>query len=215
MSSIPTPESPNSSDSTANPGGKNPAGEAGEITIALHEISAGDTHAIGRLLPLVYLELRQVARNKLRSERVDHTLQATALVHEVILKILGRSTQTTWENRRQFFQSAATVMRQILIDSARAKKRVKRAGTVPLEENSASVAVGKLVDVDLLLDLDSNLELLEREDAEAAELVKLRLFAGLSVAEAAEVMGISRSKAYEDWMFARFWFSNRGKSIPS
>ena len=185
----------------------------GDITIALQDISSGDTNAIGRLLPLVYFELRQVARLKLRNERPDHTLQATALVHEVIVKILGRSTPCTWENRRQFFRSAATVMRQILIDSARAKKRIKRAGTVQLTQDYEDQAVHNLVDLDLILDLDTNLALLEQEDAQAAELVKLRLYAGLSVAEAAEVIGISRSKAYEDWMFARFWFTNHGKNL--
>lgn len=189
--------------------------EQGDITIALQDISSGDSTAIGRLLPLVYFELRQVARNKLRNERADHTLQATALVHEVIVKILGRTTACTWENRRQFFQSAATVMRQILIDSARAKKRAKRAGTVQLADNCPEAIVQDLVDVDLILDLDSNLAQLEKEDSQAAELVKLRLYAGLSVAEAAEVIGISRSKAYEDWMFARFWFSNHGKDIAN
>lgn len=179
----------------------------GEITVALNDLTNGDSDAVRRLLPLVYFELRQVARNKLRNERVDHTLQATALVHEVIVKILGRTTQCTWENRRQFFQSAATVMRQVLIDSARAKKRAKRAGTVQLSDDE--VVVSNFVDIDLILDLDSSLALLEKEDAQAAELVKLRLYAGLSVAEASEVIGISRSKGYEDWMFARYWFSKR------
>ncbi len=193
----------------SDPSDKNADAGLGDITIALQSVAAGEREAIEKLVPLVYQELRSLAKSKLRNERPDHTLQPTALVHEVIIRILGREAIWEWENRRHFFSSAATAMRQILVDSARAKTRAKRKGTVQLGDVGENLVDDAPIDLDSFLDLDSSLAELEKEDAEAAELVKLRLFVGLSVSEAADVMEISRSKAYEEWQFARFWFANR------
>lgn len=181
----------------------------GEVTQALQSLADGDVDAIEHLLPLVYEELRTIASNKLRHERPDHTLQATALVHEVFVRLFGNGAKLAWSNRNQFFRFAATTMRQVLIDSARAKKTKKRSGNGHHASNRPFNNQESQIDLDLLLDLDDLLTQFEREDQDAASLVKLRIYAGLSTSEAAEVLGISRSKAYGDWMFARFWFAER------
>jgi RNA polymerase sigma factor (TIGR02999 family) len=172
-------------------------------------MAKGDTAAVEQLLPMVYDQLRAMAASKLRHERPDHTLQATALVHEVFFKLFGKGANVSWTNRKQFFCIAANTMRRILIDSARAK-RAKKRSVCGDDSNAASrLDADSNFDIDLLLDLDELLSQLEVEDPGAAALVKLRLYAGLSTTKAAEVLGISRSKAYEDWLFARFWFSER------
>lgn len=181
----------------------------GEVTLALQSLAQGQTEAIDQLLPLVYEELRSLASSKLRHERPDHTLQATALVHEVFVRLFGNQARLTWANRHQFFSFAADAMRKILIDSARAKKSQKRCPIGHHEKNGLFPDHDLPVDKDLLLDLDELMPQLEEEDPDAAGLVKLRLYAGLSTSEAAEILNISRSKAYEDWQFARFWFAER------
>ena len=176
-----------------------------DVTRILSAAEAGDPHAAEKLLPLVYEELRQLAAARMAGERADHTLQATALVHEAYLRLVGSSQ--SWQNRGHFFAAAANSMRQILVNHALARKSQKRGGDavrVELENLSTSG-----VNPDLMLDLDQSLTELAQEDPTAAELVKLRLFAGLSVTDAGEALGMSRSTAYENWDFARAWFATR------
>jgi len=169
-------------------------------------IEAGDANAADGLLPLVYEQLRELAASHMVNERPDHTLQGTALVHEAFLRLVNSEGSQSWKSRGHFFAAAAEAMRRILVDSARAKKSQKRGG------DRQRVELRDFVDSDaetpeMLLDLDEGLSRLAREDTESAELVKLRLFAGLSVTEAGQALGMSRSTAYENWDFARSWFA--------
>lgn len=175
-----------------------------DVTQILKQIEAGDSLAVGRLMPLVYEELRKLAAARLASERSDHTLQATALVHEVYLKLVG--VDQAWEGRAHFFAAAANSMRQILVNWALAKRADKRGGggrQVEMEDLAADFST----DPDLILDLHDALTRLASEDSVAAELVKLRLFGGLSVTEAGQSLNLSRTEAYDNWKFARAWFS--------
>lgn len=175
-----------------------------DVTYILKQIEAGDSRAAGQLMPLVYEELRKLAAARLASERSDHTLQATALVHEAYLKLVG--SEQAWEGRAHFFAAAANSMRQILVNWALAKRADKRGGGARQVEMD-DLAIAFSTDPDLILDLDEALIRLAAEDAVAAELVKLRLFAGLSVTEAGEALKLSRTEAYDNWKFARAWFS--------
>ncbi len=175
-----------------------------DVTQILGQIEAGDSSAVNRLMPLVYEELRKLAAAKLSAERSDHTLQATALVHEAYVRLVG--SDQSWKGRAHFFAAAANSMRQILVDWAISKRCDKRGGNArrvdvvdPLDAHAN--------DPQMIIDLDESLTRLAEEDAEAAELVKLRLFAGLSVTDAGEVLGLSRSAAYREWEFARAWFA--------
>lgn len=175
-----------------------------EITQILKQIEAGDSLATGRLMPLVYEELRKLAAARLASERSDHTLQATALVHEVYLKLVG--VDQAWEGRAHFFAAASNSMRQILVSWAIAKKTDKRGGgaqRVGMDDFAADFST----DPDLILDFDEALSRLAGEDHVAAELVKLRLYGGLSVTEAGQSLNLSRTEAYDNWKFARAWFA--------
>ncbi len=183
-----------------------------DITRVLKQIEAGDPNATSKLMPLVYEELRKLAAVRLAAERPDHTLQATALVHEAYLRLVG--ADQTWQGRSHFFAAAANSMRQILVNWALAKGADKRGGNarrIGLEE----LAVPDSHDPDLVLDLHEALTQLATEDALAAELVKLRIFAGLSVTEAGEALNLSRTEAYENWKFARAWFAARNVSADS
>jgi RNA polymerase sigma factor (TIGR02999 family) len=175
-----------------------------DVTRILNAIEAGDPQAASQLLPLVYDELRKLAAARMASERVDHTLDATALVHEAYLRLVGGGNRATWSHRRQFFAAAADAMRRVLVDHARSHRAGKRGGSrerVPLDEFADSAGT---TDIDWLV-IDDALGKLAAEDATAAELVRLKLFAGLSVEESAGVLGISRATAYRDWTFARAW----------
>jgi RNA polymerase sigma factor (TIGR02999 family) len=177
-----------------------------EVTLILQQIESGEAEAAERLMPLVYDELRKLAAAKLAAERPDHTLQATALVHEAYMRLVG--SDQPWQGKAQFFAAAANSMRQILINWALAKKADKRGGgarRIDMDE----LALSYTTDPDMLLDLDQALTELAAEDLDSAELVKLRLFAGLSVTEAGEALKQSRTEAYENWKFARAWFSAR------
>lgn len=179
-----------------------------DVTEILSKIDAGDAAAADQLLPLVYKQLRELAASRMLNERPDHTLQGTALVHEAYLRLVGSENGQSWENRGHFFAAAAESMRRILVESARAKKSQKRGGDkqrVELQDFVDSDAGNP----DMLLDLDEGLSRLAQNDGETAELVKLRLFAGLSVTEAGRALGMSRSTAYENWEFARAWFATR------
>ena len=175
-----------------------------DVTHILKQIEAGDSHAAGRLMPLVYEELRKLAAARLASERSDHTLQATALVHEAYLRLVG--SDQAWQGRAHFFAAAANSMRQILVNWALAKRADKRGGSARRVEMD-DLAVTYSTDPDLILDLDDSLTRLAAEDSVAAELVKLRLFGGLSVTEAGQALRLSRTEAYDNWKFARAWFT--------
>jgi RNA polymerase sigma factor (TIGR02999 family) len=155
------------------------------------------------LLPLVYAELRQLAAQKLSQEKPGQTLQATALVHEAWLKLTA-NTRTSWNDRQHFFRAAAQAMRQVLVDRARAKQRQKR-GVDPLHVNLDEVELATATAPETLLLVDEALQALEREHPDKAELVKLRFYVGLSVAEAAQTLGISEKTIQRNWIHARAW----------
>jgi RNA polymerase sigma factor (TIGR02999 family) len=175
-----------------------------DVTRILQQIESGDPSAAEELLPLVYDELRKLAAARMAQEPPDHTLQATALVHEAYLKLVGSGSQPGWQNRRHFFVAAAEAMRRILIDHARRRQRVKHGGDrqrVGLE--TAEPHVEPQPD-DLLL-IDEALQRLGSEDPQAAEVVKLCYFGGLDVEQAADVLGMSRATAYRHWNYAKAW----------
>ncbi len=174
-----------------------------DVTQILSQIESGDPLAAEQLLPLVYDELRKLAAARMANERPDHTLQATALVHEAYVRLV--QSPQSWETRGHFFAAAANSMRQILVNSALARQSQKRGGGGPQVDLESFAAAGP--DPDMILDLDELLTRLAQEDAEAAELVKLRLFAGLSVTDAGNALSISRTAAYESWQYARAWFA--------
>jgi RNA polymerase sigma factor (TIGR02999 family) len=174
-----------------------------EVTRILSAIEQGERHAAEQLLPLVYDELRQLAAAKLAQERPGQTLQATALVHEAYLRLVG-DRPSPWDSRGHFFAAAAEAMRRILIDKARQKRRPKHGGQrrrVHLDEVNASVAQP----ADDLLALDEALSALAAVAPRKAELVKLRFYAGLTIPEAAAALGISEATAQRDWTYARTW----------
>jgi RNA polymerase sigma factor (TIGR02999 family) len=178
-----------------------------EVTRILSGIEAGDPHAAAQLLPLVYDELRQLAAQKLAQEKPGQTLQATALVHEAYLRLVGGAPAQQWDSRRHFFAAAAEAMRRILIDQARHKHSAKGGGAlqrVPLDQQGSLVATEGTTPEDLLA-LDEALWLLEADDPIKAHLVKLRFFAGLSLEEAADMLGVSVATAKRYWVYARSW----------
>jgi RNA polymerase sigma factor (TIGR02999 family) len=175
-----------------------------DVTRILSAIEQGDPSAAGQLLPLVYDELRQLAAHRLAHERPGQTLQATALVHEAYLRLVGAEQAQHWDSRRHFFAAVAEAMRRILIDRARDKRRLKRSGTwrrLRLDDIDLSVAEPP----DDLPALDEALQKLAQEDPLCAELVKLRFFAGLTLEDAAATLGIARRTADRYWAFARSW----------
>jgi RNA polymerase sigma factor (TIGR02999 family) len=176
-----------------------------EVTRILGAIEQGDAHAAGQLLPLVYDELRRLAAQKLAGEKPGQTLEATALVHEAYLRLVGAAKpESAWDSRRHFFAAAAEAMRRILVENARRKQAEKHGGAlrrIGLEEVDVP-AGGRPPD---LLALDEALTRLAAEDPVKARLVELRYFAGLSVQEAADALGISRATADRYWSFARSW----------
>jgi len=177
------------------------------ISLILQRVSAGDAPAAAELLPLVYEELRQLAAARMRHEAIEHTLQPTALVHEAYLRLIG-SQPEGWQNRGHFFGAAAEAMRRILIDHARQRGRLKRGGDlerIPLADPLESSGD----DPDELLALNAALSEFEQLMPERAALVKLRYFAGLDEATAAESLGISRATASRWWVFARAWLYER------
>lgn len=159
------------------------------------------------LLPLVYEELRRLASGKLARERPGQTLQPTALVHEAWLRLAGTNGQH-WDGRTHFFGAAAEAMRRILVDNARRKLRLKHGGGVQPIDLEAVELAGPLPDADLIA-LDEALTQLAQVDKEAADLINLRFFVGLTQAQAAEELGISRSSADRSWVFARAWLYQR------
>jgi RNA polymerase sigma factor (TIGR02999 family) len=174
-----------------------------DVTKILSQIEQGDPSAADQLLPLVYDELRKLAAVKLANEKPGQTLQATALVHEAYIRLIGPADQG-WNSRAHFFGAAAEAMRRILVERARRKQSQKGGGDLHRLELSDGVAVDDSPLIDLLA-LDEALHQLETEEPLKAELVKLRFFAGLSVDQAAESLNISRATAKRHWVYARAW----------
>ncbi len=183
-----------------------------EVTQILHRIEQGDGAAARELLPLVYDELRKLAGLRMAQEHPGQTLQATALVHEAFLRLVSAEESQHWNSRGHFFAAAAESMRRILVENARRKSRVKRGGEVSRHELQEFAIVLPEVHEDLLA-LNEALDRLQSEDAQAAQLVHLRYFAGFSVAEAAKLIGISARTADRLWAFARAWL-RREISVP-
>jgi RNA polymerase sigma factor (TIGR02999 family) len=175
-----------------------------DVTQILSEIELGDSAAAERLLPLVYDELRKLASLRLGREKEGQTLQATALVHEAYVRLVDVDTAQHWNSRGHFFGAAAEAMRRILVENARRRGRDKHGGDRIREELESSQIVAPEVSEDLLA-LDEALDRLVEHDPQAAELVKLRYFAGLTVPQAAEILGVSPRKADFLWSYARAW----------
>jgi RNA polymerase sigma factor (TIGR02999 family) len=175
-----------------------------DVTRILSNVEQGDPHAVEQLLPLVYEELRKLATHKLAREAPGQTLQATALVHEAYLRLVDVEKAQHWNSRGHFFAAAAEAMRRILVEQARRKGRDKHGGgRQRVALNGLELAVE--LPVADLLPLDEALTALAGRDAQAAQLVQLHCFAGLSIEQAAEVLGLSARAAYRDWAFARAW----------
>jgi len=181
-----------------------------DVTELLTAIQKGEPQAAEALLPVVYDELRKLARQKLRHEQAGQTLEATALVHEAYLRLVGDRSQETgirsqnWDGRGHFFAAAAEAMRRILVESARRKKRLKRGGDMQREAVDEQAIAAPQIDADLV-ELDEALNKLAAKDHRKAELVKLRYFAGLTIEQAAQALGISTTTADRDWTYARAW----------
>src|SRR5262245_34855275 len=183
-----------------------------DVSRILSAIEQGEPHAAEQLLPLVYDELRKLAAQKIAHEKPGQTLQPTALVHEAYIRLIGNpapstnhQSRRTWDSRGHFFAAAAEAMRRILIDRARDRKRLKRGGGRIRRALDLEAVLHDAVQPDDLIDLDAALARLAEIDAQAAALVKLRLFGGLTVEEAASVLGVSKRSSERDWTFARTW----------
>jgi RNA polymerase sigma factor (TIGR02999 family) len=176
-----------------------------EITRLLADWSNGDQQALEKLTPLVYDELRRLAARYLRQERVGHTLQSTALVHEAYMKLVGQNS-VRWQNRAHFFGIAAQMIRRILVDYARARKADKRGSGAEKLSLDEAIALPGGQDLDLVA-LDDALEGLAKIDPRQSRLVELRFFAGLTIEETAEVMQMSLATAKRDWVSAKAWLS--------
>jgi RNA polymerase sigma factor (TIGR02999 family) len=174
------------------------------VTQILSQIESGDANAAEQLLPLVYDELRKLAAAKLANEKPGQTLQATALVHEAYLRLVDVDVSTKWDSRGHFFAAAAEAMRRILVENARRQQQVKRGGDRKRLDLYDAGLVTNLPPDELLL-LNDAIESLATHDPQAAELVKLRYFVGLSVEEAADSIKLSRTSAYRHWTYARAW----------
>jgi RNA polymerase sigma factor (TIGR02999 family) len=181
-----------------------------EVTRILHAINQGNTHAADQLLPLVYDELRRLAKQKLAQEKPGQTLQATALVHEAYLRLVpspadeSGGSEQRWNSRGHFFAAAAEAMRRILVEQARRKRRLKHGGDrrhVSLEQ---ALNIADVPEIELVA-LDEALSRFESIDPVAAQLVKLRYFAGLSMGDAAKALGLSLRTAERNWTYAKTW----------
>jgi RNA polymerase sigma factor (TIGR02999 family) len=175
-----------------------------EVTRILSAIEQGDPHAAEQLLPLVYAELRKLAAQRLAQEKPGQTLQATALVHEAYLRLVGADPKQPWDGRGHFFAAAAEAMRRIVVEQARRKGRVRHGGGLR-RADLLDVEVAAPSDDEQILLLDEALTRLAAARPQAAELIKLRFFSGLSVAEAAAVLNLSSRTARRLWVFARAW----------
>lgn len=179
-----------------------------DVTRILSAIDQGDPHAAERLLPLVYDELRKLAAQRLAGEKPGQTLQATALVHEAYLRLLGAQQVQRWDSKGHFFAAAAEAMRRILLNRARDKKRVKRSGKRPrVDLDQIEIALD--TNDEQLIALDEALTAFAVEDPEAARLVNLRFFAGLTLKDAAASLGLAPRTGERQWAYARAWLYAR------
>ncbi len=179
-----------------------------EVTRILSAIEQGDPAAAAQLLPLVYDELRRLAAQKLNREAPGQTLDATALVHEAFLRLVGDDSGQSWNSRGHFFAAAAEAMRRILVDAARRKGAARHGGGLARQELTGAAPPAPRPSEDLLA-LEEALHALEASEPQKAELVKLRYFAGLTTAQAAEVLGISLATANRWWAYSRAWLHRR------
>src|SRR5262245_61717969 len=175
-----------------------------DVTRILSQINQGDPQAAEKLLPLVDDELRKLAAVKLTQEKPGQTLQATALVHEAFLRLVGSCDSQQWDDRGHFYSAAAEAMRRILVENARRKGRIRHGGDVK-RADLLETEIATNTTPEEILAVDEALTSLATEDPQAAELVKLCYFAGLSVEQAAEQLGISRATAYRHWTYPRAW----------
>ncbi len=175
-----------------------------DVTRILSQIEQGDSAAAERLLPLVYDELRRLAAHKLANEKPGQTLEATALVHEAYIRLVDVDKAQQWDGRGHFFAAAAEAMRRILVDQARRKQAEIHGGGRLRVTLSGGELMAKATPEEVIT-LDDALTRLASEDASAAELVKLRMFVGLSMEQAAQALGLSRATAYRHWAYARAW----------
>jgi RNA polymerase sigma factor (TIGR02999 family) len=176
-----------------------------DVTSILSAIEQGDDHAAEQLLPLVYDELRKLAAAKLAQEKPGQTLQATALVHEAYLRLVNGDQARRWDSRGHFFAAAAEAMRRILVENARRKRRYKHGGDLRRIALDEGVLIEDSLPVDDLIALDQALTKLADDEPVKAKLVTLRYFAGLTVPQAAELLGISTATAERYWTYARTW----------
>jgi RNA polymerase sigma factor (TIGR02999 family) len=184
-----------------------------DVTRLIDAAQAGDSQAAHQLLPLVYEELRKLAAARLINEKPGQTLQATALVHEAYLRLVGNNTPQNWSGRGHFFAAAAEAMRRILVEKARRKARIRHGGgrqRVPLPDD---LTKGDEIGEDVIA-VSEALDRLAVSDSQAAELVKLHFFAGVTIEEAATVLSISVRKAYIVWAYARAWLFRAIGEIP-
>jgi RNA polymerase sigma factor (TIGR02999 family) len=179
-----------------------------KVTRILSAIEQGDPHAAEQLLPLVYDELRQLAAARLAQEKPGQTLQATALVHEAYLRLVDTKPDQPWSSRGHFFAAAAEAMRRILVDNARRRQALKRGGQAGREPLEPSQIAAPTPD-EYLLTVHDALDDLAGTDPEAANLVKLRFFAGMTTSEAAQALGMSVRSAHDLWAYARAWLRHR------
>lgn len=175
-----------------------------EVTQLLDAVVAGDAQAANRLLPLVYDELRRLAKQKLAHEHKGHSLQATALVHEAYVRLVGNDPDQPWNGRGHFFGAAAEAMRRILVESARRRRAIKHGGELSQQELNDELIAAPEPREDLIA-LDEALDKLARRNREAAELVQLRYFAGLTLPDAADSLGMAPRSAGRLWAYARAW----------
>src|SRR5262245_20814034 len=175
-----------------------------EVTRILSAVEQGDPHAADRLLPLVYDELRRLAARRLAREKPGQTLEATALVHEAYLRLVDTAEARQWNSRGHFFAAAAEAMRRILVERARHKRSLKAGGDRQRQDVGDLEPAAPEPGIDLL-GLNDVLEKLEQQDPRKAALVKLRFFAGLTIEQAAQALGVSTSTADNDWAYARCW----------
>lgn len=179
-----------------------------DITLLLDSVARGDARAAEDLLPIVYGELRRLAAHKMAGESSGHTLQATALVHEAWLRMVGGEQQQQWQNRSHFFAAAAESMRRILVEHARRKQSLKRGGGAGHEELDEA-AIVLTAPPDELLAVHDALDQLAAQDPSAAELVKLRYFVGMTMEEAASALNLPKRTAENLWTYARVWLHRR------
>ncbi len=185
---------------------------ASEVSRLLKHWREGDECALNKLIPLVYEELRKMAHRQMARERAEHTLQTTALVHEVYLRLIG-AEEVPWQDRAHFFALSAQLMRRVLVDHARNRRRAKRGGTAKKLSLEDSLVIP--VDRDTnLVELDDALSSLAAIDARKAKMVELRFFGGFSVEETARMLNISVSTVMSDWKFAKVWLLNEMQHKP-